>query len=93
MSTAFDPAVATAAYIDGLGAEALAKSAAYTAGGHWLILWGLVVTALVTLIIVRTRLLERVSARLAARGRGVRTFLVCVAFFALSGLLSLPWAI
>lgn len=36
----FDPAVATAAYIDGLGPEALAKAAAYTTGGHWLLLLG-----------------------------------------------------
>ena len=37
----FDPSAATAAYIDGLGPEALAKAAAYTSGGHWLLLWGL----------------------------------------------------
>ena len=30
---AFDPAAATAAYIDGLGPEALVKAAAYTTGG------------------------------------------------------------
>ena len=45
---AFDPVGATAQYIDSLGAPALAKAAAYTTGGHWLLLWNLVVTALVT---------------------------------------------
>jgi len=34
----FDPEAATRAYIDSLGAEALAKAAAYTAGNHWLLL-------------------------------------------------------
>jgi STE24 endopeptidase len=41
----FDPAAATATYIDGLGAEALATAAAYTSGSHWLLLWGLVISA------------------------------------------------
>ena len=41
----FDPQAATAAYIDSLGADALAKAAAYTAGNHWLLLWNLLVSA------------------------------------------------
>jgi STE24 endopeptidase len=44
----FNPEVATARYIDSLGAEALARAADYTAGNHWLLLWSLVVTAIVT---------------------------------------------
>lgn len=40
-----DPQAATAAYIDGLGADTLAKAAAYTTGNHWLLLWTLVKTA------------------------------------------------
>jgi STE24 endopeptidase len=43
---AFDPQAATAAYIDALGPAALEKAAAYTTGGHWLLLWGLLVTGL-----------------------------------------------
>jgi len=43
----FYPAAATAAYIDSLGADALAKAAAYTAGNHWLLLWNLLVSAVV----------------------------------------------
>jgi STE24 endopeptidase len=90
---AFDPAAATAAYIDGIGAEALAKSAAYTSGNHWLLLWGLVVSAMATLIIVRTGVLDRVAARLAARGWFLRTFLIGVAFFIVNALITLPWSI
>lgn len=90
---AFDPQTATRAYIDGLGAPALAKAQAYTTGGHWLLLWGLVVTALVTAIFVRLRILDRLDARLAGRGRALRNFVVLAAYFLLSALLSLPWAI
>lgn len=89
----FDPAVETARYIDSLGSEALQKAASYTAGTHWLLLGGVLVTALVTWIIVRTGLLDRLSARLAKRGWALRTWLICVAFFMISAVLSLPWGI
>ncbi len=89
----FDPAVETARYIDSLGSEALQKAASYTAGTHWLLLGGVLVTALVTWIIVRTALLDRLSARLANRGWALRTWLICVAFFLISAVLSLPWGI
>ena len=89
----FDPQAATRAYIDGLGPEALAKAEAYTTGGHWLMLGGLIVTAIVTVIFVRLRILDRLEARLANRGRAVRQYLVFAAYFLLSALLALPWSI
>lgn len=90
---AFDPAVETARYIDGLGPEALQKAADYTIATHWMLLGGLAVTAIVTWIFVRTGLLERLWAKLQNRGWALRTFLVCTAFFLLSALISLPWGI
>lgn len=90
---AFDPAVETARYIDSLGPEALQKAASYTSGTHWLMLGGLIVTALVTWIIVRTGLLDRLSNRLEKCGRGLRTLVICTAFFFLSALISLPWGL
>ena len=90
---AFDPAVETARYIDSLGPEALQKAAAYTTATHWMLLSGLVVTAIVTWITVRSGLLDRLSAKLQNRGWGVRTFLICVTFFLISALISLPWGI
>src|SRR5512139_843834 len=90
---AFDTAAATAAYIDSLGAEALAKAAAYTAGNHWLMLWGLLVSAAATWLVVRSRILDRVSARLARRGPKLRAFLVAVACFTLLSLLTFPWEV
>lgn len=89
----FDPAVETARYIDSLGSEALAKAAAYTAATHWMLLWGLIVSAVVTFIILRLRLLERISAKLQNRGWALRTFLICAAFFLISALISLPWGV
>lgn len=90
---AFDPAAETARYIDNLGPDALAKAAAYTFASHWMLLWGLLVSIGVTLIIVRLGFLERISAMLEKRGWALRTFLVCVAFFLISALISLPWGI
>ena len=89
----FDPQAATRAMIDGLGPVALAKAEAYTTGGHWLMLGGLIVTAIVTAIIIRLRLLDRLETKLAKRGRAVRNYSVFAAFFLLSALLTLPWAL
>lgn len=89
---AFDPQSATAAYIDAIGADALAKSAAYTVGNHWLLLWGLVVGIAVAWLIIRSGLLERVDVRLGKRGPNVRAFLVSAIYFVLAGVLSLPWS-
>lgn len=90
---AFDPAVETARYIDGLGPEVLQKSASYTTATHWMLFGGIVVTTIVTWIIVRSGLLERLWTKLQNRGWALRTFLICVAFFLLSALISLPWDI
>lgn len=90
---AFDPQAATAAYVDSLGADALAKAAAYTAGNHWLLLWGLAVSAVCTWVIVRWGILDRLAARLGRRGPNLRAFLVSVVYFALATLVTLPWEI
>ena len=89
----FNPEAATRAYIDSLGPEQLAKAAAYTAGNHWLLLWGLVVSAIVTWIIVRTGLLDRIAARFAGRGPNLRAFLVSAVFLLVSTLITLPWSL
>ena len=88
---AFDPQSATAAYIDAIGTDALAKSAAYTVGSHWLLLWDLLVGITVAWLIIRSGLLDRVEARLGKRGPATRAFVVSAAYFLLAGILSLPW--
>ena len=89
----FDPSAATAAYIESLGAEALAKAAAYTTGGHWLLLWNLLATAIVTWVVVRTGVLDRINAKLARRGLNVKAWVVAAVYIVVSGLISLPWTI
>ncbi len=87
----FDPQAATNAMIDGLGPEALALARDYTLGGHWLILAGLAVSALITWIIVKSGLLGGLNARLAARHPALRIYTVALVFLLVSTLLSLPY--
>lgn len=88
----FDPQQATDAYIDSLGPDALEKAAAYTAGNHWLLLWGLVVSAIITWLIVRSGVLNWVDARFAEKRKSIKAFFIGFVYFIVSGLLSLPWA-
>jgi STE24 endopeptidase len=62
MAQGFDPAAATAAYLATLPPEAHAKATAYTQGGHWLLLWGTLVSILVSWIVIKTGILVRTRA-------------------------------
>ena len=87
----FDAAAATASHMAALSPAGLDRAAAYTVGGHWMLLWGMVVTAVTAFIIVRTSLLERLNAQLSARGWFMRSWIVAGAAFLLMALISLPW--
>ena len=89
----FDVEAATAAYVDGLGEEALAQAAAYTSGNQWLMLWGLLISAIVTLIIVRTGLLTKTADKLSKRGLFIRVFSISAVYLVVSELLELPWSV
>ena len=89
----FDPNAATARYIDSLGPAALQKAHDYTVGKEWMLLWALVVAAIVTWLIVRSGLLDRLDAKLAERRRNLRAFVVAFVFFIVSALLTLPWTL
>jgi STE24 endopeptidase len=89
----FDPTMETNRYINGLGPEALEKAANYTTGSHWMVLWGLIVSALVTWLIVRWGILDRIARHLTKRGPVLRNWLVCSAYFLVSAMISLPWGI
>ena len=73
---AFDPNAATAAYIDSLGPTALQKAHDYTVGREWMLLWGLIVTALVTWLIIKSGILDRVDAKLGEKRKSLRAFVV-----------------
>ena len=89
----FDVQQATDTYINSLGAEALAKAAAYTAGSHWALLWGFLLSALIAWIFVKLGVLEKIDARLSERSLWLRSFVVSSAYLFLSSLFILPWTI
>jgi STE24 endopeptidase len=84
---------ATARYIDSLGAANLEKAHAYTVGTHWLLLWNLIVAAIVTWLIVRSGVLDRLDRGIGERRRALRAFVLSGIFFLASAVLSLPWTI
>ncbi len=84
---------ATARYIDGLGVANLEKAAAYTNGNHWILLWNLVVAGLVTWLIVKWGVLDRIEKRIGENRRGLRTFIVGLTYFIVSAVISQPWTI
>ena len=90
---AFDPNAATARYIDSLGSAALQKAHDYTVGREWILLWGLLVSAIVTWLIVRSGLLDWLEGKIGERVRNLRAFAVSLVFFLVSTLLSLPWTL
>ena len=90
---AFDPQAATRAYIDSLGSEALAKAEAYTTGNHWLLLWGIVVSAVIAWLVIRSGVLDRAYARLESRSRWLRTVAVAATYLLVSTLIAVPWSI
>lgn len=84
---------ATARYIDSLGAANLEKAHDYTVGGHWLLLWGLIVAAVVTWLIVRSGLLDRLDRKIGERRRNLRAFAVSLVYFLAYAVLTLPWTL
>lgn len=89
----FDVNAATARYIDSLGPAALQKAHDYTIGSEWILLWSLVVSGVVTWLVVRSRILDRIQAKIGERRRNMRAFVLSLAFFVISTILSLPWDI
>ena len=90
----FDPATATVAYMAQLSPAAHAKATAYTQGGHWLLLWGWLVTLVACWLILKSGILSGIEAKL--EGRKPRpilvSFLASLAFLVLDWVLELPWA-
>jgi STE24 endopeptidase len=92
MSPNLTPAQQAAQLVDSLGPEALAKAQAYTTGNHWVLFTGFGVSLLVAFIMVRLRLLDRIAARFGNQQGFLATYSVSAAFFLISAVISLPWA-
>jgi STE24 endopeptidase len=91
----FDPDAATAAYMATLSPAAHAKATAYTQGGHWLLLWGWLVTVAAAWIIWRSGVLVRTRDRIERRRPRRNLAVACcvLVFLLLDWLIELPWSI
>jgi STE24 endopeptidase len=90
---AFDPNAATARYIDSLGPAALQKAHDYTVGKEWMLLWALLVAAVVTWLIVRSGVLDKLGGKFAERRANLRAFVISLVYFLVSAVLTLPWTL
>lgn len=94
-AAAFDPEAAAQAYFSTLNGAARAKSDAYFEGGYWLLLWGALVTVLVSWIELRFGWSVKWSGWAARVGkrRWLQPALYAFPFVLVTGLLTLPWTI
>src|SRR4051794_15988888 len=90
---AFEVQAATARYIDSLGPAALQKAHDYTVGKEWMLPWGLLVAAVVTWLIVRSGVLDRLEVKIGERRRNLNAFVLSLVFLVVSTVLTLPWTL
>ncbi len=92
MST-FDANAATENLLAALPAAAHIKAIHYTQGGHWLLLWGWLVSVVACVIIARLGLLRRLKGGLEARRPRpwLFSFLAAAAFGVADFVIELPW--
>ncbi len=90
-----DPAAETARWLATLSPDDLERAVAYTRGGHWLLLWGAIVSIVVAWIIIRTGVLSGIRNRLERRRKRPKlvSLLVGVTYLLMSFILTLPWSI
>jgi STE24 endopeptidase len=92
-ATPFDAKAATDVILAVLPPAAHIKAIHYTQGGHWLLLWGWLVTVVACWLIARSRVLNRTEAALSRkRPRPILTsFVLALIFFVADAVLELPW--
>ena len=90
-----DPAAETARWLATISPEDLERAVAYTRGGHWLLLWGAIVSIVVAWIIIRTGILSGIRDRMERRRKRPKlvSLVVGVVYLLMSSILTLPWAI
>ena len=89
---AFDPELATKAWMATLNGAARAKSDAYFEGGYWLILWGALAGIAADLVILRLGWAAALSARIAriTQRRALQSLLFAIPYIVIVSLLILP---
>ncbi len=90
-----DPAAETARWLATISPEDLERAVAYTRGGHWLLLWGAIVSVFVAWIIIRTGILSGIRDRMERRRKRPKlvSLAVGVVWLLMDSLLMLPWVI
>lgn len=90
-----DPAAETARWLATISPEDLERAVAYTRGGHWLLLWGAIVSVFVAWIIIRTGVLNGIRDRLERRRKRPKlvSLAVGLVYLLMSWVLTLPWSI
>lgn len=89
----FDAEAATRELMSTLSAEELELARAYTTGNHWLILTGLIMSALVTWLVVKSGVLDWVFSKISDKWQNLRVFAVALVFGLVSNLIALPYSI
>ncbi|GGX77097.1 M48 family metalloprotease [Massilia dura] len=94
MQSQFVPAKSTQAYLAQIPPEIQHRAVDYTHGNHWLILFSALVGILINVLVIRSRLLERVRAHWERkRTRPWSAALVVGAtYYVVAWSLDLPWA-
>jgi len=91
--TPFDAKAATDAFLAVLPPAAHLKAIHYTQGGHWLLLWGWLVTVAACWLIARSRVLNRTEAALTRKRPHpiLVSFVLPLIFGVADDVLELPW--
>ena len=84
----------TARLLATLSPEELERAVSYTQGSHWLILWGFLIGVAVAWLIIRSRVLSGIRARLEERRRrpNLTAFVIALVYSLAASILSLPWS-
>ena len=82
----------TARLLATLSPEELERAVSYTQGSHWLILWGFLIGVAVAWLIIRSRVLSGIRARLEERRRrpNLTAFVIALVYSLAASILSLP---
>ena len=90
-----DPAAETARWLATISPEDLERAVAYTRGGHWLLLWGAMVSIVVAWIIIRTGILSGIRDQMERRRKRPKlvSLAVGVVYLLMSFVLALPFSI
>jgi STE24 endopeptidase len=89
---AFDPAAATAAWLNTVPADKREKSDAYFEGGYWLLLWDFLVSVAISIFLLRSRISARLRdfAEGATGIKALQVVLYVVPFVIIVAALSFP---